>query len=458
MTSRELIPADLAGSVERQTGAAITEVIPRGGGGASRQGAEISVRHADGRVQKGYLAFDTRAGDPSRIPYFERESAVLEALSGPLYGKGVLAPRYIASEPAHLALFTEFTDGIDRFENAGDTAALAQDYLAQLVALHNIDPSFLQLKGFDDPSIPNAERISSRLAEWRAGLLAHDPDPILLLALNWLAENIPADRGRSVIVHGDAGPGNFLHRDNRVTALLDWELTHYGDPMEDLAQCWVRSLVQPFIPMPEVFSAYESAGGVSVDIERVRYHRLYFQMSFMVPGHIAAQQTASKTAMQGITLMFGAMHRRVVVESIAELSGEGIAAYEPPEVPVTDADGMFEIALDDIRNDIVPRIADQHAATKAKSLARIIKYWRARDRYGATFDQAELGEIAASIGQRFDAVRPARTAFARAIVSGSIQHKVALQLCHNRVTRETTLMAEAMGALAKSSFAPLDFM
>jgi hypothetical protein len=33
---------------------------------------------------------------------------------------------------------------------------------------------------------------------------------------------------------------------------------------------------------------------------------------------------------------------------------------------------------------------------------------------------------------------------------------VALQLCHNRVTRETSLMADAMGALAKSSFAPLD--
>jgi aminoglycoside phosphotransferase len=456
LASRELIPADLADSIERQTDASITEVIPRGGGGASRQGAEVTLRHADGHMQIGYLAFDTRAGDPSRIPYFEREAAILEALSGPLSGKGVLVPYYIASEPAHLALFTEFTVGMDRFEKATDTQALARDFMAQLVALHNIDPASLGLKGFDDPSIPPAQRIAARLAELRADLLANNPDPILLLALAWLVDNVPADRGPSVIVHGDAGPGNFLHQQNKVTALLDWELTHFGDPMEDLAQCWVRSLVQPFVPMREAFAAYEAAGGIAVDVDRVRYHRLYFQMSFMVPGHIAAQLNVSKSAMQGITLMFGAMHRRVVVESIAELSGTQLAEYQPPEVPATDADSMFEIALDDIRNDIVPRVADQHATTKAKSLARIIKYWRARDRYGAVYDKAELDEISGALGERFDSVMSARSALARAIDAGKIDRMVALQLCHNRVTRETSLMADAMGALAKSSFAPLD--
>jgi hypothetical protein len=45
---------------------------------------------------------------------------------------------------------------------------------------------------------------------------------------------------------------------------------------------------------------------------------------------------------------------------------------------------------------------------------------------------------------------------ALAIDAGKIDRIVALQLCHNRVSRETMLMADAMGALAKSSFAPLD--
>jgi len=40
---------------------------------------------------------------------------------------------------------------------------------------------------------------------------------------------------RTVLCHGDVGPGNFLHDGDRVTALLDWEFAHFGDPMDDLA-------------------------------------------------------------------------------------------------------------------------------------------------------------------------------------------------------------------------------
>jgi aminoglycoside phosphotransferase (APT) family kinase protein len=35
------------------------------------------------------------------------------------------------------------------------------------------------------------------------------------------------------IVHGDPGPGNFLHDGSAVIALTDWEFAHLGDPMED---------------------------------------------------------------------------------------------------------------------------------------------------------------------------------------------------------------------------------
>src|SRR3546814_11453287 len=83
-----------------------------------------------------------------------------------------------------------------------------------------------------------------------------------------------------VIVHGDAGPGNFLYKGNRVTALLDWELVHYGDPMADLAMLCLRMLFQGFVPLPQAFAAYEAAGGHRVDLARLRYWRLLFQTGF----------------------------------------------------------------------------------------------------------------------------------------------------------------------------------
>ena len=39
------------------------------------------------------------------------------------------------------------------------------------------------------------------------------------------------------VVHGDAGPGNFVHADGRVVAVTDWEFAHLGDPAEDWSFC-----------------------------------------------------------------------------------------------------------------------------------------------------------------------------------------------------------------------------
>jgi len=453
----QLLPADLIASVERQTGAKVVHITPRGGGGASRQGAEVTLRHADGREEAGYLAYDTRAGDPKRLPFFNRETAILAALTGPWTDKGVRAPRFIAAEPAHLALLTALTPGRDRFADAGDPLALGADFMAQLAALHRIDPATVHLADYGDPAASPSSRIRTRIKELKADNLAAVPDPILQLALAWVEENVPADRGPAVIVHGDAGPGNFLHQADRVTALLDWELTHYGDPMEDLAQIWVRSMLQPFIPMRAAFAAYEAAGGIAVDLDRVRFHRLYFQLGFIVGGHSAFySDTRVRTAMLGASMMYHTVHMRVIVQSLAELTGQTLVAAALPEAPASHVDRTFDIALDDLKDAIVPRLADQHAASKAKSLARVVKWWRARERYGALFDQAETDEVAALLGRRVEGVIPARVALTRAMLEGRVSREVTLQACFNRVTRETFLMADAMGGLKDTYFLPLD--
>ncbi len=456
-SSPGLIPDDLASTIAARTGAVLTRIVPRGGGGASRQGAEVTLCWPDGREQRCYLAYDSRAGDPKRLPFFRREAAILAALTGPLADQGVRAPRLVTSEAGHLALLTELTPGRDRFGDATDAGALSADFMAQLAALHRLDVADPSLAELGDPTRSVAQTVRARIAELKAENLATVPDPVLQLALQWLAENIPADRGAPVVVHGDAGPGNFLHQDNRVTALLDWEFVHFGDPMEDLAQIWVRSMIQPFVPMRDAFAAYEAAGGVAVDLDRVRFHRLYFQLGFVVGGHAALNSdTGVKTAMLGASMMYNTAHMRVIVESLGELTGQAFVPVALPAIASGPADRTFQIALDDLRDDIVPRIGDQHAAAKAKSIARLVKYWRARDRYGAAFVAAELDEISTALGRRIDGLLPARAALAQAVVDGRIGRAQALQLCFNRVTRDTALMADAMGALAKTYFPPLD--
>jgi hypothetical protein len=295
------------------------------------------------------------------------------------------------------------------------------------------------------PAQAPSAAIRSRLSQLSADNLASGADPILQLALEWLSANVPSDTGPAVVLHGDAGPGNFLYDGSHVAALVDWELTHLGDPMEDLAQIWVRSLIQPFVPMREVFAAYEAASGTPVDIARIKYHRLYFQLGFSV-------KAGGSAAATGTAMLYGTMHRRIIVESLAELSGTSLELPRLPDCPPPFADDGYAVALDDLRNEIVPGLSDQRAAAKAKALARMIKFWRMRERYGAAFDAQECDDMADLLKASCDDVIRARAELGRAIAAGQIPFADALRVCHNRTVRETFLMADAMGALATTRY------
>ena len=60
-----------------------------------------------------------------------------------------------------------------------------------------------------------------------------DAIPIFELAISWLSRNLPAQR-EEVLVHGDFRNGNLIVDRDGLAAVLDWELAHRGDPMEDL--------------------------------------------------------------------------------------------------------------------------------------------------------------------------------------------------------------------------------
>ncbi len=86
--------------------------------------------------------------------------------------------------------------------------------------------------------------------------------------LKWAAENAPKST-RHTVVHGDFRHGNFIVGEEGIRIVLDWEVAHSGDPMEDLG--WVcvktwrfggRKPVGGFGTREELFEAYEKASGL----------------------------------------------------------------------------------------------------------------------------------------------------------------------------------------------------
>lgn len=63
-----------------------------------------------------------------------------------------------------------------------------------------------------------------------------EPQPVVRAAIRWLRRHPPPPAQKVVIVHGDMRPGNFLFDEaGEIKAIVDWELAHMGDPLEDLA-------------------------------------------------------------------------------------------------------------------------------------------------------------------------------------------------------------------------------
>jgi aminoglycoside phosphotransferase (APT) family kinase protein len=457
------LPAGLKERLEQATNARVLKITPRGGGGASRFGAEI-ILNKDGRELKTYLAYNANraggssAGELGSLQAFHREVSVLKALSGPARGAGVCVPVLLAADEATGGILTSFEAGEANYNlliDPSERKAVSLDFMAQLACLHRIDISGAEFAALEGAR-PASEVISKRIAALKRTRLQHLKTPLIALALNWLEDNVPADLERNVLVHGDAGPANFLYADGKVTALLDWELTHAGDPHADLAMIAIRNIFQPFIPIREAFQAYEASGGRKVDLHRVRFYRVYFQTQFASPPEALNLPDTPMPPVFGTSLVYATVHMRVLAQALAEAMGIDLQPVKLPDAEPGPRSRSFEAALGDLKDYIVPGLTDQEASAKAKGLARLVKWWRDVERWGPAFEAEEREELSTALGMPFDSGAAGRIELCERILSRQIDTSLALRLCHAQVSRASALYADAMGAFAQAGFKPLD--
>ena len=136
--------------------------------------------------------------------------------------------------------------------------------------------------------------------------------PVLDYALDWLDERL-TDPDRLCLVHGDFRSGNFIINDNGLSAILDWELAHIGDPYEDLGwlccNAWRfgewRNPVGGFGQREDVYAAYEAAGGAPIDPARARLFETWSSLRWaimclqMAHAHVSGQLPSLERAAIG---------------------------------------------------------------------------------------------------------------------------------------------------------------
>ena len=131
----------------------------------------------------------------------------------------------------------DFVDGDEVADERNVDGATTAEFIRVLHGVHTLDHQALALPFHGVPADPG-QATHLQIERWAGYYRAAAPVPIALLdeAAAWLHLNAPALEHLSV-VHGDAGPGNFIHSGGQVVAITDWEFAHLGDPAEDWVFC-----------------------------------------------------------------------------------------------------------------------------------------------------------------------------------------------------------------------------
>jgi aminoglycoside phosphotransferase (APT) family kinase protein len=153
--------------------------------------------------------------------------------------------------------------------------------LGELAAL---DPVALGLEGVMPAT--TRETCAIEQLEYWAKVIVDDelhPNPVAHAAIRWLRRRPPPPAQKLSLVHGDYRTGNFLYSpQGEITAILDWEMAHIGDPLEDLAWsmdplwCWNEpQRAGRLLPHREAVRAWEDGSGLSVDPDAFRWWQVF---------------------------------------------------------------------------------------------------------------------------------------------------------------------------------------
>ncbi len=142
-----------------------------------------------------------------------------------------------------------------------------------------------------------------RMRTWARGT----PQPLLETATAWLLRRRPETQ-HMVLVHGDHRPGNFLVHNDEISAVLDWEMVHAGDPHEDLG--WTIhpdfSLAR-MIDVEEFLARYAQQSGIEVSRAALAFYGVFnlYKFAIITLGAIRAFESGSpdvRMAVMGMNL------------------------------------------------------------------------------------------------------------------------------------------------------------
>jgi aminoglycoside phosphotransferase (APT) family kinase protein len=311
---------------------------------------------------------------------------------------GIPVPKAIGLIDDPEALVLERIPGIintGAIADAGARKKIREEFVGIIAAVHRLPPDAFTEVGVDVPH--GADAVSRNLyaaSEAIFDRLIGQPWPLMRFTAGWLRRNVPQDRTRAAFINADAG--QFMFDGERVTGLIDFEMSSFGDPAAELAGIRLRDTSEPLGDLSALYDYYETVSGDRISKRLIEYHTAGFcgvngfmlwPLAFMSTpeqDYIAYLNFAVATSRWSYTAMAAHM---------------GLQLTEPRE-PVERTMGFNQAGKHLVRQISTLAATDDLAAYSRDSAAALALYQQRWLTYGADVLDADLDDTAALIGQR----------------------------------------------------------
>jgi aminoglycoside phosphotransferase (APT) family kinase protein len=425
---------------------------------ARREAWVVDVTREDGTRGEYFLRLDRRSKTHGEHAFsVARETRVLEALAG----TPVLVPAIHGfSEEQQCALQERVPGRADLHNVAPDQQRPVFEHFIDLVAeLHALPAREIGLDDFAWPTTPEdhalgeVRKLQKMLA---ARQRAARPEPLATFGAAWLGRNVPPAVDRTVLVQGDTGPANFLFEDDRVTAIVDWEWAHMGDPMEDLGNITAREFFHPSGDLAALFRRYAERSGHPVSLSAVRYYRVQ-QMVRSVIGLLLVTDPLDPKGPAAMNWGYRVVCQRALCDALADAMGLTLEGADLPDAerPGIDA-GLGEVAVGMLEDEVAPALQEGWTRAQVEGAAALAACLAREHRFGPALEHESLDELASLLGERPESLEAGLAALDVAIEEGRSEEEETLRFLARRARRAEALYEPVVRPFAGRRFSPID--
>lgn len=348
--------------------------VTRGTVGNSQETWFIEARSAEGATRELVVRRSAPAGVLAWTDR-EREFVVLRGLAGRGLPIPAVLARGVAERP--FLLMERLPGAPPGRQSAQERAVLGRELGQWLARLHAVDPRELGLAlpaSATEATLEQIRHYERLYRSQRAG-----PVPLLGALLAWAERNVQDDAVAPVVLWGDPGAHNLLVANGHVSAILDWELTHVGHPLDDLGAAVWSCLGS--LDAEDVVAGYEDVAG-AVDRQQLAY---FTALACMTRSVMVVNGTASwvdgrlhspANAALGLELLALDLARGARAAGWGDLpASDGLPPTYPlrPD-PAETADGVGRWLLEDV----VPALEDRRLRQMMKRAAALLATTAAR--------------------------------------------------------------------------------